>query len=165
MNYLLVDDDLVFRSRLARALNDRGFNVFQSGNLAETIAIVKAHKLDRAVVDLKLKGEWGLTVLKEIVDSGCGEALVLTGYGSIPSAVEALKIGAVNFLSKPVSVDELIDGFSGKTKPQSAPTLEEYEWEYILRVLNDNNGNVTNTARALGLHRQALQRKLREKHF
>ena len=165
MKYLLVDDDAVFRGRLARSLSSRGLSVLEAGGLNDVRNLLKSEVPDRAVIDLKLKGEWGLTVLKELIDSGCKEALILSGYGSIPSAVEALKLGAVNFLAKPVTADELIDGFSGKTKINNAPTLEEYEWEYILRVLNDNNGNVTSTARVLGVHRQALQRKLRTKHF
>lgn len=165
MNYLLVDDDVTFRGRLARALKSRGLSVFEAEGLSETKEILAKLSPDRAVVDLKLKGEWGLNILKEIINSGCKEAVVLSGYGSIPSAVEALKIGALNFLSKPITVDELLDGFEGTLQSSKVPTLEEYEWDYILRVLNDNDGNITKAAKVLGVHRQSLQRKLRERHF
>ncbi|GEM_PF-2090441 len=165
MKYLLVDDDLTFRARLARSLISRGFSVFEADGISETKEILSNVIPDRAVIDLKLKSEWGLSVLKEILNSGCKEAVILSGYGSIPSAVEALKLGAINFLSKPITVDELLEGFMGNPQNQRIPTLDEYEWEYILRTLNENDGNITKTAKILGVHRQALQRKLRERHF
>lgn len=167
MNILLVDDDVVFRERLGRSLGNRGYDVFHASNLQETIDRLKLTQIERAVVDLKLKKEWGLAVLKAIIDAGCKQALVLSGYGSISSATQAIKLGAINFLSKPVTVDQLLDGFSGYVAQEEnkLPTLDEYEWEYILRVLNENQGNITKTAKVLGVHRQALQRKFRERHF
>ncbi|MBC7183218.1 MAG: response regulator, partial [Marinobacter sp.] len=123
---------------------------------------------DRCVLDLNLAGESGLQLLPELLDMRPDlDILVLTGYGSIATAVEAMRRGAINYLCKPVTVNQLLAGFEpldgSPDLRNEPPSVEEMEWEHIQRVLNENNGNVSATARALNMHRRTLQRKL-QKH-
>ena len=165
---LLVDDDEVFRGRMARALADRGHEVRTARSADEALALAQAESPEYAVVDLKMPGKGGLQLLTELkaLDPGT-EVLVLTGYGSIPTALEAVRRGAQNYLAKPLDADELLAAMgrvAGEPAvvPEAAatPTLARAEWEHIQRVLADSEGNVSEAARRLGLHRKTLQRKL-----
>ncbi len=165
---LLVDDDQVFRSRLARALGDRGHEVRTAGNAEEALALAQAESPEYAVVDLKMPGRGGLHLLAELKALDPSTAvLVLTGYGSIATALEAVRRGAVDYMAKPVDADEVLAAFSragGAPSPlpetAATPTLARAEWEHIQRVLADCDNNVSEAARRLGLHRKSLQRKL-----
>ena len=168
LSILLVDDDEVFRHRMARALRDRGHEVRTAASADEALALAKAESPEYAVVDLKMPGRGGLGLVAELKALDPSTAVVvLTGYGSIPTATEAVRRGAVDYVSKPVDADELLAAFgrgagSPATLPETAstPTLARAEWEHIQRVLADCEGNVSEAARRLGLHRKSLQRKL-----
>ena len=165
---LLVDDDEVFRSRLARALRDRGHEVRTAASADEALALAQAESPEYAVVDLKMPGRGGLQLVAELkaLDPSTS-VVVLTGYGSIATALEAVRRGALDYVAKPIDADELLAAF-GRAQgppgpmPQEAvtPTLARAEWEHIQRVLADCAGNVSEAARRLGLHRKSLQRKL-----
>jgi two-component system, response regulator RegA len=166
---LLVDDDVVLRERLARALRDRGFEVRVAGGFDEALALAQDESPEYAVVDLRMPGKSGLELVKALheVDPHT-RTLVLTGYGSISTAVDAIRMGAVNFLPKPADADDLLaafqksdqDDLSASTDDYRAPSLARAEWEHIQRVLRDSGGNISETARRLGIHRRSLQRKL-----
>ncbi len=163
---LLVDDDEPFRQRLARALSDRGFSVTTYASVEETLA-AQAEAPEYAVIDLRMGGASGLELLKVLHDKDPGtRAVMLTGYGSIPTAVEATKLGAVAYLTKPTDADAVTQALLGTNAPapvDETPSLARAEWEYIHRVLADCQNNVSEAARRLGLHRRSLQRKL-QKH-
>lgn len=165
---LLVDDDEVFRERLRRALNARGWEVSDVGD-AET-AVDETRKLspDLVLLDLRMPGTGGLDLIGRIKSIDATTAVViLTGYGSIATALQALKLGADQYLTKPVDAEQIIAayatlsaGFEDTPVPTTVPTLARVEWEHIQRVLSDCGGNVTQAARLLGIHRRSLQRKL-----
>ncbi|MCB9507228.1 MAG: response regulator [Myxococcales bacterium] len=166
---LVVDDDARFRERLARALRERDLDVRVATTGEEALASVRDDPPELAVVDLRMPGEWGLHVVRQLLDeSPETRVVVLTAYGSIATALEALRLGAVNFLQKPVSVDELLRAFNGPgdavavdAEPHfEVPSLAKAEWEHINRVLTECDGNIRQAARLLGLHRRTLQRKL-----
>jgi two-component system response regulator RegA len=162
---LLVDDDQVFRGRLARAFSERGFEVHSAANVAEALLIARRESPEFALVDLRMPGAGGLELVRELrsIDDAT-RIVVLTGYGSIATAVEAIRLGATHYLTKPVDVDQILQALTGQVSSAGAegtvPTLARVEWEHIQRVLNDCQGNVTQAARLLGLHRRSLQRKL-----
>ncbi len=162
---LVVDDDRVLRERLARALGERGYDVETAGDADEAVAAVTRAPPQRAVIDLRMPGRWGLELVREMLNLAPAiEIVVLTGYGSIASAVEAMRLGATNYLSKPADADDVLAAF--ECEPEEgpgdleAPSLARAEWEHINRVLADCDGNVSEAARRLGLHRRSLQRKL-----
>ncbi len=169
---LLVDDDPTFVRVLARALGSRGFEVITASNLNEARALTRQYQPRYCVLDLKLGEENGLRLIPElhmlVPDL---RVLLLTGYASIATAVEAIKRGAHDYLSKPVDADAvvraLLDGDSSdpdEYEPPDAPeaplALRRLEWEHIQRVLTECDGNISETARRLGMHRRTLQRKL-----
>jgi two-component system response regulator RegA len=163
---LLVDDDEPFRSRLARALRARGHEIAEADSLAEAAAVARDRRPARALIDLRLGDGSGLDALdllrREVPGIVC---IVLTGYGSIATAVEAVRRGAFDYLTKPVDADDVLRAFaaSGEEDEETAasvPSLHRVEWEHIQRVLSDCGGNVSRAARLLGLHRRTLQRKL-----
>lgn len=168
---LLVDDHALFRERVARALRTRGYEVRTAGNTDEAVALAREESPELAVVDLKMPGRSGLECVRDLhqLDPQT-RVLVLTGYGSIATAVEAMRLGAVNYLQKPADADDIIAAFErAAAPPLTAPELElDYpppslaraEWEHIQRVLADAGGNISEAARRLGLHRRTLQRKL-----
>lgn len=165
---LLVDDDVTLRERLARALRERGFDVRTAGSADEAMEQVRADSPEMAVVDLRMPGRSGLDLLRDMREHDpATRVLVLTGYGSIATAVEATKLGAEGYLPKPVDADELLAAFA-KNGPQPAPdhfatpSLARAEWEHIQRVLVDCGGNISEAARRLGIHRRSLQRKLQK---
>jgi two-component system, response regulator RegA len=168
VSVLLVDDDEVFRQRLARALAERGLDVRAAADLASALAAARTDPPELAIVDLRMPGGSGLELVQELrkLDPAT-RILVLTGYGSIATAVEAIKLGAVHYLSKPADADEILAALgaaeaasSGPAAALSTPTLARAEWEHINRVLADCQGNISEAARRLGLHRRSLQRKL-----
>ena len=161
---LVVDDDDAFRARLERALAERGFEVRAAATAAEAIRLAAEDPPELAVVDLRLPDARGLEVVKTLKSlDEATEIVLLTGYGSIATAVEGLRLGAVHYLTKPIDVDGILAAFEGGAStpvPITAPSLARVEWEHIQRVLNDCQGNVSKAARVLGIHRRSLQRKL-----
>ncbi|MCA9300366.1 MAG: response regulator, partial [Phycisphaerales bacterium] len=169
---LIVDDDEIFRERLARAFRDRSFDVRTAGNADEAIALARADSPEFAVLDLRMPGRSGLELVRDLIEiDATTRILMLTGYGSIANAVDAVRLGAVNYVSKPADADDIIAAFERHTKPVLVPTTTEYqapslartEWEHINRVLSDCGGNISEAARRLDIHRRTLQRKL-QKH-
>ncbi|HUH36708.1 MAG TPA: response regulator transcription factor [Spongiibacteraceae bacterium] len=167
---LLVDDDPVFLQSLARALARRDLAVATAEDAASALQQAARLRPTRAVVDLKLADSSGLTLipqLRELVPEMT--IVILTGYSSITTAVEAIKLGADNYLCKPASSAEILAAFELQTPdpamplPEHPPSVERVEWEHIQRVLADHDGNISATARALGMHRRTLQRKLQKR--
>lgn len=162
---LLVEDDETLRRRLARALRDRGLVVTEAGSAEEALARARTDSPELAVVDLRLPGASGLELVRELVAvDPATTVVVLTGYGSIATALEAVRLGARHYLTKPADADQVLAALDGQppgSSPQmDVPSLARVEWEHIQRVLQDCNGNVSRAARLLGLHRRSLQRKL-----
>ncbi len=169
LTVLLVDDDATFRTRLARALESRGFEARSAPTGEVALAIARTESPEFAVVDLRMPGISGLDVVRKLkaIDPATN-IVVLTGYGSIATALEAVRLGATHYLTKPADVEDILAAFArahhGPHAPTSidhgVPSLARTEWEHINRVLTDCGGNVTQAARLLGLHRRSLQRKL-----
>jgi two-component system response regulator RegA len=169
---LVVDDDEVFRDRLARALRERGFEVRTSRDFASAVRAATSDPPEMAVVDLKMPGRSGLDLVRELRSLDAGTLIVvLTGYGSIATAVEAMKLGARHYLTKPADADEILAALGAQPEDDLAaaasvptvagtPSLARAEWEHIQRVLADCSGNVSEAARRLSIHRRSLQRKL-----
>lgn len=165
--FLLVDDDERHRERLARALGDRGHTVLEAADHGSGLALARAHAIDRAVVDLRMPGPNGLVVIEDLlaVHPAC-EIVVLTGYGAIATAVEAMRLGALDYLTKPCTADRVLAAFDPDPEqpPEEVefevPSLARVEREHIERVLQECNGNVSKAARVLGMHRRSLQYKL-----
>ncbi|MDH5785417.1 MAG: response regulator transcription factor [Chromatiales bacterium] len=167
---LLVDDDQIFCQMLGRSLTKRGFNVVLAHNGEDAILQAQQSIPAFAVIDLNMPGNSGLALIKQLhsLDSTM-RIVMLTGYASISTAVEAIKLGAIHYLAKPADSDEIIaalyrdegnDGTVVNSKPLSVNRLE---WEHLQRVLTENNGNISATARALNMHRRTLQRKLQKR--
>jgi two-component system response regulator RegA len=166
---LLVDDEIFFRERLGRAFEKREYEVFLAENYEKAMEAITKHRPEMAVIDLKMPGKSGLDVIKDAMAIHPDmRIVVLTGYGSIATATEAVKLGAISFLPKPADVDDILSAFSQNTElriPETeedfqAPSLARMEWEHINRVLHDCKGNISAAAKKLGLHRRTLQRKL-----
>ncbi len=163
---LIVDDDTAFCDTLAASFRRRGWEALTAANLGEAEAQFGLRP-DHVVIDLRLETESGLALLPRL-RAALPEArvVVLTGYASIPMAVEAIKLGATNFLTKPVDTDDILAAFdhtageSGPAEPAEPMSVRRLTWEHVQRVLNDNDGNISATARALGMHRRTLQRFL-----
>jgi two-component system response regulator RegA len=167
---LLVDDDEVFRERLAKALRDRGYEVATAADHDGALAAARARRPDFAIVDLRMPGLSGLALIGPLHAVAPGARIVvLTGYGSITSAVEALRAGAHVYLSKPVDADQIIGALTGEAvrpvepaAPTLSPTLARAEWEHIQRILADTHHNISEAARRLGITRRTLQLKLKK---
>ena len=164
---LVVDDDVTFRTRLVRAFRDRGLEVTSAGDYEEAIAAAQADTPEWALVDLRLPTRSGLDVVRSLKELDATTIIVvLTGYGSIATAVESIKLGAATYLTKPVDADQILATFNGKVSSgagqatYAVPSLARVEWEHIQRVLADCGGNLSQAARLLGIHRRSLQRKL-----
>jgi two-component system response regulator RegA len=158
----------VFRPRLARAFRDRGWEVREAPDATRARVALREDAPAHAVVDLRLPDGSGLEVVREIrATTAAAPIVVLTGYGSIATALEAMRLGATHYLTKPVAVDDILAGFARGVAaaalpedPTQVPSLARVEWEHINRVLADSGGNVSEAARRLGIHRRSLQRKL-----
>ncbi len=167
---LLVEDDSLFCQVMGEALTRRGFNVQVASNVDEGIALSEKTSPEFAVVDLNMPGRSGLVLVKHLIDLDSHTRVVmLTGFASIATAVEAIKLGAIHYLAKPVDADEVIaafyreEGDTGVDITTQPLSVNRIEWEHIQKVLNDHKGNITATARALGMHRRTLQRKLQKR--
>jgi len=165
---LVVDDDDIFRNRLCRAFRDRGCEAHESDTAEETLRLAGSLSPDLVLLDLRMPGLSGLDLIQDIkkLDSTI-TVIILTGYGSIPTAMQALKLGADHYLGKPADVEQILGAYleirtesSGKNIPTAVPSLARVEWEHIQRVLSDCSGNITQAAKLLGIHRRSLQRKL-----
>jgi two-component system response regulator RegA len=162
---LIVDDDDRFRARLMQAFRERGFEVRGAADYAEAVGSARVESPELALVDLRLPGGSGLDLVRELKAlDATTNVVVLTGYGSIATALESVRAGATTYLTKPVDADQIVAAFDGPApqsgRPQSVPSLARVEWEHIQRVLADCDGNVSQAARLLGIHRRSLQRKL-----
>jgi two-component system response regulator RegA len=165
---LVVDDDQIFRNRLCRAFRDRGCEAHDAGSKEETLQLAASVSPDLVLLDLKMPGLSGLDLIQDIkkLDSTIA-VIMLTGYGSIPTAMQALRLGADHYLGKPADAEQILDAYRKlntdsnlKHAPTTVPSLARVEWEHIQRVLSDCSGNVTQAAKLLGIHRRSLQRKL-----
>jgi len=163
---LLVDDDAPFLGRLARAMEGRGFSVSQAGSVAEGIRLAQSIKPRFAVVDLRLDDGSGLKVVAALHEVRVeARVIVLTGYGNIATAVEAVKLGAVDYLSKPADADDVEAALMAEPgeraiPPENPMSADRVRWEHIQRVYELCNRNVSETARRLNMHRRTLQRIL-----
>ncbi|MBK9072570.1 MAG: response regulator [Myxococcales bacterium] len=167
-HYLLVDDDERFRTRLAKALTDRGNEVTAVGCHAEALAVADHLAFDRAIVDLKMPGKNGLATVRALKElQPTIDIVVLTGYGSIATAVDAMRHGATEYLQKPSHTEQILGAFAAEppaleetAQAFETPSLAKIEWEHIERVLHECGGNISRAARVLGLQRRTLQYKL-----
>lgn len=164
---LIVEDDADFAAAVARAMYKRGFEVAVAHDAAEAGATAETFTPSHALVDLKLPGESGLRVVEALAAREPSPAIVvLTGYASIATAVEAVRLGARHYLAKPADADEILaallrDAPDAALEVNPEPlSVARLEWEHIQKVLNENDGNISATARALKMHRRTLQRKL-----
>lgn len=170
MKYLIIDDDQVFADTLARAFRRQGSEAKAAYSAHEALNTQEQFLPDRVILDLKIGDDSGLRLLPQLKDQQPEVPVVLlTGYSSIPTAVEAIKSGAIQYLCKPVDLEEILLAFGDSSAqpemkvPKAPPSVNRLEWEHIQSVLMQNNGNISATARALGMHRRTLQRKLQKR--
>jgi two-component system response regulator RegA len=167
---LIVDDDATFGATLARSMERIGYDVEFATSGDEAIARAKADYFDCAVVDLRIGAESGLSLIRALLATNTDmRIVVLTGFASIATAVEAIKLGAIHYLSKPATAAEIAAAFNRKTGDAAVATSDDpmtvkrLEWEHLQKVLADHDGNISAAARALKMHRRSLQRKLQKK--
>ena len=167
-NILVIDDDATFNAVLTRALIRRGHEAEGAGDAQAALALAQSKLPGRVVLDLNLAGNSGLALIEPLlaINAAC-RIVVLTGYASIATAVDAIKLGAVQYLAKPVEVDTILAAFETGIRPDTGATpasaplsVGRMEWEHIQRVLHEHDGNISATARVLRMHRRTLQRKL-----
>lgn len=165
---LVIDDDPTFNAVLLRALARRGCEAHGVTDAVAAVAAARQRQPGRIVLDLNIGGVSGLGLIAPLLEAvpDC-RIVVLTGYASIATAVDAVKLGAVQYLAKPVDVDAILAAFDSGDTPEvdsaidaSPLSVDRLEWEHIQRVLHENDGNISATARALKMHRRTLQRKL-----
>lgn len=171
---LVVDDDEVFRERLVRAFARRGLIATGVADGAAALAHARAESPEMVVVDLRMPNDHGLDIAKELLRiDPTTRVVILTGYGSIATAIEAIRLGAIHYLQKPADAAEILRALRGELSPDAdrgaprdpispdaVPSLARVEWEHIERVMHDCDNNISKAARLLGLHRRSLQRKL-----
>jgi two-component system response regulator RegA len=164
---LVVDDDPVFNRVLVRALGQRGFDTYGATDSEGALELAHDHAPEFIVLDLNIGGESGLKLIRPLLEaSPDARILVLTGYASIATAVDAVKLGATQYLAKPADVDAIIKALQAEDVvlddrvPDAPMSVDRLEWEHIQRVLGEHDGNISATARALQMHRRTLQRKL-----
>jgi two-component system response regulator RegA len=167
---LLVDDDPVFTGVMERGFRRRGFLTRACASAEEALAACDEFRPSHILLDLNMPGTSGLVALPQLLAAAPqAQLVVLTGYSSIATAVEATKAGAVNYLCKPAGIEEILAAFdrddvAGTAEIAGEPiSVERLGWEHIQRVLQDHNGNISATARALGMHRRTLQRRLQKR--
>lgn len=167
---LVIDDDPSFNAILVRTLGRRGHPAQGALNADEALDALRATGANRVVLDLNLGGSSGLALIPHLlaIQPNC-RIVVLTGYASIATAVDAVKLGAIQYLAKPVEIEAILTAFEDSppaldlNAPDKPLSVDRLEWEHIQRVLNENEGNISATARALKMHRRTLQRKLGKK--
>ena len=165
---LVADDDEVFRRRLAASLQRRGYETHPAATAHEALELARDRPLDAGVIDLKMGEDNGLALIRELRERHPSMRLVvLTGYGSIATAVEAMRLGAIDYLTKPADTEQVEAALRGAREEPAesaleAPSLGKVEWEHLQRVLQDCGGNISQAARVLGLDRRSLQRKLQK---
>ncbi len=161
---LLTDDDHTFCRVLKQALEKRGYRVTLAHSVEQAMPLAQANPPEYAVVDLKMAGASGLVLVRELYKLDPNTRIVvLTGYASIATAVEAIKLGATQYLAKPANADEIVAAFghaANSDVPVKVLPVHKLEWEHIQRVMRENDDNISATARALNMHRRTLQRKL-----
>lgn len=167
---LLVDDDDAFRERLGKALRDRGYDVRTADCYEKAMQTARTNSPDYAVVDLCMPGRSGLELVRDLAQLDLStRIIILTGYGSIATAVDGVRLGALQYLTKPADADDLVAAFEraaqpplteGRVNDEEVPSLARVEQQHLQRVLGACDGNISETARRLGLHRRSLQRKL-----
>lgn len=163
---LVLDDDAPLRTRLGRALEQRGFDIVLVGSVAEALAAVKTHPPAYAVLDMRLEDGTGLKVVEAVREARPDSKVVmLTGYGNIATAVAAVKSGAIDYLSKPADADDVARALLARKDESPAPpenpmSADRVRWEHIQRVYELCGHNVSETARRLNMHRRTLQRIL-----
>lgn len=167
---LLVDDDDAFLNALAMAMRKRGFLVTLANSAETAFELAQADPPEFAVIDLKMSGNSGLVLVRQLASlQAATKIVILTGYASIATAIEAIKLGATHYLAKPVDADEIVAAFSKQSGNEEIElshnplSVDRLEWEHIQRVLVENDGNISATARSLNMHRRTLQRKLGKK--
>ena len=172
---LVIDDDKVFCQLVKRGLERQDFVVETAHDESTALATAEKFKADFIFLDLRLGDASGLQLIEPLLEiRGDSKIIVLTGYASLTTAVQAIKLGALNYLAKPVDVATILktiaDPEAAESLPESheeeelSPTsLKRLEWEHIQRVLHENDGNISATARQLNMHRRTLQRKLQKK--
>ena len=166
---LVIDDDLHFAQVLSRSLERHGYTSWHANTTEQALQLAHDHQPRWITLDLRLAQDSGLQLIEPLIAAipDC-RIVMLTGYASIPTAVEAIKLGAHNYLHKPATLQELLQAFSdtpstsGDQTPAEVMSVDRMEWEHIQRVLNENDGNISATARALNMHRRTLQRKLQK---
>jgi two-component system response regulator RegA len=168
---LIADDDATLRERLGRAFRSRGYDARLAGNYDEAMALARQESPELAVVDLRMPGQSGLELVRDLLQLEAETRIVVvTGYGSIATAIDAVRLGAVHYLQKPADADEILAAFARGDSPPlvqvtaefDAPSLERVKWEHISRVMSDCGGNISEAARKLKLHRRTLQRILQK---
>jgi two-component system response regulator RegA len=167
---LIIDDDEILRYSLSRALSRYGFQLFEADSITATQQVLKQHRIDWVLLDLRLADESGLELAQWLLAQYPNiEIVIVTGYAAVSTAVEAIKLGVKDYLIKPVGVEEIIKAFTKHEvdvscaitpKPLSTKRLE---WEHIQKVLLEHDGNISQAAKALNMHRRTLQRKLQKK--
>src|SRR5574344_2994065 len=167
---LLVDDDETFTYVMARAMTRRGLRVSIANSADEGLALAREDLPDYAVLDLKMEGDSGLVLLPKLLELDAEmRVVILTGYSIIATAVEAIKRGATNYLCKPADADDVLAALLSEHAdldslvPDNPMSVDRLQWEHIQRVLTEHDGNISATARALGMHRRTLQRKLQKR--
>lgn len=168
---LLLDDDATFVEVLARALTRRSMTVLKACSIEDGLALARQQRPDHAVLDLKLQQESGLEAIAPLLGiNPAMKILILTGYSSIATAVAAIKQGALDYACKPLDADAILAKLQlapalaeAPPVPEQPPSVDRMEWEHIQRVLAEHEGNISATARSLGMHRRTLQRKLHKR--
>jgi len=164
IDFLLVDDDETFCMVLSNAIERRDFSIVSATNLTDAIKYATQYQPAYAIVDLRIGDESGLDLVKRLIELNPNIHIVmLTSYASIATAVQAIKLGAKHYLTKPADADEIIASFKNDGEKQLVQAIEQplsprrLEWEHLQKVLMDNNGNISATARALGMHRRTFR--------
>jgi two-component system response regulator RegA len=172
---LLVEDDEVFSRVMTRALKHRNYEVSHAATEEEVLQLIKSTQYNYAILDLNLGGHTSLGLIAPLKQSNpASRILILTGYASITTAVEAIRLGADNYLAKPADADEILSALLLDTDRSNAAahpeathlepmSVRRLEWEHIQKVLNEHDGNISETARQLKMHRRTLQRKLQKR--
>jgi len=169
-NLLLVDDDEVFCDVLSVALQKRGYTVHVAHNVKDALVLANKEVPEFAIIDLNMPGASGLSLVEALIKiDNQTRIVILTGYASITTAVEAIKLGAIHYLTKPADADQILAAFNKNEGDSSVSiatnpmTVNQLEWEHLQRVLSECDGNISEAARRMKMHRRTLQRKLKKR--